>query len=338
MTIVDIARASGVSVTTVSRILNNKPDVAEETRQRVLKLIEEQGFSPHLAWQQLRSGKSHFIALHFPQDFNPPSHGIITSAALGCEEAGYSLNLIANSLSDHELLSVFRSGQADGMILMEILTHDRRVELLRKNELPFVLIGRCADNTGLNYVDLDIGKGVSDAIQYLAALGHTQIGFITLSPVLQEKEYGYTTWALRGYETACEQFGLPNLWRAVDLNTVDSVSVVQKLLAECPGITAIVTPQEIGVPGMIKAIQSMGLRVPEDISLIGLFNESMSELISPPLTTINFPAHEMGCEATRILISLMTGELTGTRQVLLRPELTIRGSTGPVPARITVKS
>jgi LacI family transcriptional regulator len=69
MTIVDIAKASGVSVTTVSRILNNKPDVAEETRQRVLQVIEQHNFSPQLAWQQLRSGKSHFIALHFPQDF-----------------------------------------------------------------------------------------------------------------------------------------------------------------------------------------------------------------------------------------------------------------------------
>ena len=71
-TIVDIAKASGVSITTVSRILNNRPDVADETRQRVLQLIEERGFTPQVAWQQLRSGKSHYIALHFPQDFNPP--------------------------------------------------------------------------------------------------------------------------------------------------------------------------------------------------------------------------------------------------------------------------
>jgi len=331
-TIVDIAEASGVSVATVSRILNNKPDVADETRERVLRLIEERGFAPHLAWQQLRSGKSHFIALHFPQDFNPPSHSIITGAALSCEESGYSLNLIANSLSDNDLLSIFRSGQADGMILMEILTHDRRVELLRKNDLPFVLIGRCADNTGLNYVDLDIGKGVYEAIQYLAALGHHQIGFITLAPVLQEKEYGYATWALRGYEQACAQFGLPNLWCAVDLNSDDSTQVVLDLLNEHPDITAIVTPQEIGVYGVVKAIQAKGLQVPEDISIIGLFNEEMSELIVPPLTTIDFPAHEMGSEATRILIGQMSGELREPYQVLLRPELTVRGSTGPVPA------
>ena len=330
MTIVDIAKASGVSITTVSRILNNKPEVAEETRQRVLKLMEEQGFTPQLAWQQLRSGKSHFIALHYPQDFNPPSQSIITGAAMSCEDAGYSLNLIVNSLSDNELLSIFRSGQADGIILLEILTHDRRVQLLCEHDLPFVMIGRCADNKGLSYVDIDIGKGIADAIQYLTALGHRQIGFITLAPVLKEKEYGYATWALQGYQKACQQFGLPILWRAVDLKNENTESVVLSLLSDHRGMTAIVVPQEIGVPGLLKAMQIKGLRLPEDISIIGLFNDSMSELITPPLSTISFPARDMGGQAARILIGHMTGELTGPQQVLLRPELNIRQSTGPV--------
>ena len=99
-TIVDIAAASGVSVTTVSRILNDKPDVAEETRERVLRVMEEYGFAPQSSWQQIRSGKSYLIAMHFPQDFNPPAHHVIFEAALGCEAAGYSINIIVNSLSD----------------------------------------------------------------------------------------------------------------------------------------------------------------------------------------------------------------------------------------------
>jgi DNA-binding LacI/PurR family transcriptional regulator len=329
-TIVDIAKACGVSVTTVSRILNNKPDVAEDTRQRVLRMIEERGFTPQIAWQQLRSGKSHFIALHFPQDFNPPSHRVITSSAMSCEDAGYSLNLIANSLNANDLLAVFRSGQADGMILMEILTHDWRVELLRQHELPFVLIGRCADNTGLSYVDTDIAQGVQDAIQHLYDLGHRQIAFITLAPVLQEKEYGYTTWAVKGYQKACQQKGLPILWRAVDLKTKDATTVVEDLLNEHPEITAVVTPQDLGVPGILKAVRSKGLSIPGDISVIGLMDSMMSELITPPLTTISFPAHDMGYEAVKILIAHMTGAEFEPQQVLLRPELIVRGSTSPV--------
>jgi LacI family transcriptional regulator len=328
-TIVDIAEASGVSVSTVSRILNDKPDVAEETRQRVLQVIEEHKFAPQTAWQQLRSGKSRVIALHFPQDFNPLAHGIITSAALGCEGAGYSLSLIASSLSDNDLLAIYRSGQADGMILMEILTHDTRAALLRRHELPFVMIGRCADNTGLSYVDLDIGTGVIEAVTHLYALGHREIGFVTLSPVLQEKEYGYATWAVRGYEKVCRQFGLPQHWRAVDLKSLNVEAVVNGLLDDNPQITALVTPQDQGLPGILRVVQARGLRIPADISIIGLISDSMADLTTPPMTTINFPSHDMGYEAAKILTAHLTEGVPLTQQFLLHPELCIRGSTGP---------
>ncbi len=333
VTIVDIAEASGVSVTTVSRVLNNKPDVAEETRQKVLNLMEEQGFAPQITWQQLRSGKSPFIVLNFPQDFNPPSQGIITAAALGCEDADYSLNLIVKSLGDNELLNIFRSGQSDGMILMEILLNDPRIELLKQHEFPFVMIGRCADNTGLSYVDIDIEKGVADAFQHLYDLGHRQIGFVSLVQVVDDKKYGFTNWAVKGCEKACQNHGLPFIWRVVDLNTDSAKSVVLTMLDENPEITAIVTPQHSGVLGVLKAVQEKGLRIPEDISVIGLLENSVGELITPPLTTINFPAHEMGLEAAKILIGHLEGTIDGPRQVLLRPELIVRGSTGPVRAK-----
>lgn len=332
-TIVDIAEASGVSVTTVSRIINNKPDVAEETRQRVLRLMEERGFTPQITWQQLRSGKSPFIALNFPQDFNPPSQGIITAAALGCEKADYSLNLIAKSLNDNDLLSIFRSGQSDGMILMEILLHDQRVELLKQHDFPFVMIGRCADNTDLSFVDIDIEKGVSDAFQHLHDLGHRQIGFVTLTQTQKEKQYGYTTWAVKGYEKACQKYGLSPYWRAVDADLDNAKAVVLALLNEHPELTAIVTPQQGGVLGVLKAIQEKGLRIPEDISLIGLLSDSIGELITPPLTTIGFPASELGLEAARILIGHLEETLTTPQQILFRPEFIVRGSTGPAPSR-----
>ncbi len=328
-TIVDIAAASGVSVTTVSRILNDKPDVAEETRERVLRVMEEYSFAPQSSWQQIRSGKSHLIAMHFPLDFNPPDHRIMFEAALGCEAAGYSINIMVNSLSDNELLAIFRGGQADGMILMEILTHDRRVEVLRQHAYPFVLIGCCADNTGVSFADSDIDYGVTIAMQHLIDLGHRQIGFVTLSPVVQEKEYSYSTRALHSYERACRQHGLPQLWRAVSLNPEAAAAVVQRLLDEHPHLTAIVTPQEHCAIGVLKAIRAKGLRVPDDISVIGSLDASMSELATPPLTTISFPAIEMGREAARILLGQLDGTLTTPQQVLIRPELIVRGSTGP---------
>ena len=114
-TIIDIAKASGVSVSTVSRIINNRPDVSEETRERVLAVIKEPRFAPQVSWQQISSGKSRFITMHYPQ--NPTKHhmlnGSVVGAAVACEESNYSLNAVVSSLDKTSLLSFFRSGQTD---------------------------------------------------------------------------------------------------------------------------------------------------------------------------------------------------------------------------------
>lgn len=329
-TIADIAKAAGVSISTVSRILNNRPDVAEETRQRVLQVIEQEQFVPQFAWQQLRSGKSRFIALHFPQDFNPPAQNIITSAALCCEQAGYSLNLIASSLGEGDLLNIYRSGQADAMILMEVVTHDWRIELLREQGLRFAMIGRCADNTGLSYVDVDIGAGVIQAMAHLVSLGHRNIGLVTMAPISRQQEYGYTTWARKGYEAACRQFNLPNYWRAAEVTGEAVTDTVTTLLDQHPAVTALIMPQHTGVPGLLRAVLGKGLRIPDDISIVGLAGDPLAEMVTPPLTTLSFPGDEMGWQAATILLSQLNGISTRPQQILLSPELTIRGSTGPV--------
>jgi len=332
-TIVDIAKAAGVSVSTVSRILNDKPDVAEETRQRVLRVIEEQRFAPHTAWQQLRSGKSRFIALHFPQDFNPLSQGIITNAALRCEENGFTLNLIVGALSENDLLGIFRSGQADGMILAEILVNDWRVELLRQHTTNFVMIGRCADTDGLSYVDSDIGAGVDDAVAHLVGLGHRAIGFVTLGQPRPEKEYGFTAWARQGYADACRRFGLQAYARVADLSTESVAAIVHELLSQHPEITAIVTPQDSSLAGILKVIAAHGLRIPDDISVVGLLDESIAEVTTPPLTALSFSSRELGFTAADLLVARLDGSSSSSGQILVRPELCVRGSTGPAPTR-----
>jgi DNA-binding LacI/PurR family transcriptional regulator len=332
-TIVDIAKAAGVSVSTVSRILNDKPDVAEETRRRVLQVIEEQRFAPQMSWQQLRSGKSRFVTLHFPQDFNPPSQGIITSAARRCEELGYSLNLLVGPLDENDLLNIYRSGQADATILVEILAHDWRVELLRRHDLRFVMIGRCADLAGLSYVDYDIGSGISDAITHLAALGHRHIGLITLGEVTARKEYGFTAWAKDSYAAACRQYGLPAYWRAAGLSTESVTAVTRQLLADNPQITALVTPQDAAVPGILKATAGLGLRIPDDISIVGLLDETVAEMTTPPLTALSFYSRELGEAAVDMLVAHLNDDNLPPQQLLLRPRLHVRGSTGPAQQR-----
>ncbi len=328
-TIVDIAAAAGVSVATVSRILNNKPDVAEETRERVLRVMDEIGFAPQSAWRQIRSGRTGLIAVHVPQEFNPPAYRLVMSAALGVEDAGYSINIITRTLSDMELLGIFRGRQADGIILLEILTEDRRPELLRDQGYPFVMIGRRTDNEGLSYADVDVEHGMELAVDHLASLGHRRIALLTIDPVVGSQTYGFATWAMRGYEAACAGRRIPSI-TAVGAPTTESMAAsAGRLLDEHPEVTACIAPQEQSVMGLLKAAAARDRRIPADISVVAMIDDSLSELATPPLTTIAFPAEDMGRAAARILIDRMDRGRTPTQQLLVAPGLSPRGSTAP---------
>jgi LacI family transcriptional regulator len=330
-TIVDIAKASGVSISTVSRILNDKPDVSEKTRNKVLNVIKEHGFIQQAQWKQLASGKSRFITMHYPQNHTKHHmlNAFVIGAAAACEESNYSLNIVVSPLDETSLLSFFRSGQTDGMILMEIQMQDWRVELLRQNDFPFVMLGHCKNNTGLSYVDLDVEVGVQMALEHLVGLGHRQIGFVSAEPFsLAETEYGHTHWAVKGYKDACKQYGLPVICERIQV-TMESVEKgVLRLLAENPRLTAIVTSQDMVVTGIIKAIQNRDLRIPEDISIVATTIEQMAELTTPPLTTINAQAEATGYESAKLLIEQLEGNLEGERHILFPFELAVRGSTG----------
>jgi DNA-binding LacI/PurR family transcriptional regulator len=337
-TIYDIAKASGVSVSTVSRILNDKPDVSEETRERVLSVIKEHRFAPQVSWQQLASGKSRFITMHYPQ--NPTKHhmlnAFVVGAAAACEESNYSLNIVVSPLDETSLLSFFRSGQTDGMILMEVQMQDWRVELLRQNNFPFVIFGRCENNTGLSYVDLDVEVGVKMALEHLVGLGHRQIGFVSVEPYpFTEPEsaggYGYTHWAVKGYKDACEQIGLPVICERIPVAMESVEKGVLRLLTENPRLTAIVTSQDTAITGIIKAVQNRELRIPEDISIVATAIEQMAELTTPPLTTINAQAEATSFQAAKILIDQLEEKSDGIQQMLFPFELAVRGSTSTAP-------
>jgi DNA-binding LacI/PurR family transcriptional regulator len=334
-TIVDIAKASGVSISTVSRIINDKPDVSEKTRKKVLDVIKEHRFIQQAPWKQLASGKSRFITLHYPQ--NPARihmmNSFVIGAAAACEEANYSLNVVVSPLDETSLLTFFRSGQTDGMILMEILMQDWRVELLRQNNFPFVMFGHCEDNTGLSYVDFDVEAGIKMAMEHLVGLGHHQIGFVSAEPfeftgTESESGYGHTHWSVKGYKDACEQYGLPVICERVQIAMESVEKRVLHLLAENPQLTAILTSQDMAVTGIIKAVQNRELRIPEDISIVASAIEQMAELTTPPLTTINCQAEAASFQAAMLLIEQLEENSDEERQILFPFELAVRGSTG----------
>lgn len=331
-TIRDVAKEAGVSIATVSRILNDKPDVSHETRTRVENAIGKLGYARSTQWQQLTTGKSRVISLHFPNtqtSTNQVYLNFITGVTTACEERGYRLHLITSDLDESHLLDLYRANASDGTILMKVQLQDWRVELLRKQRLPFVMIGHTENSEGASFIDYDFEAGVRVAIHHLVALGHQNIGYVsTVSS--QHEQHGPTARALQGYKTTCRQLGLPLLYYETDQSLQSVRLTTSHMVNKHPEITAFVTIKEMVEAAIYGAIHELGLRIPHDISVVGLANPQGSELVNPALTALDFPAWLMAFEAGQMLIDQLEGVNTAIQQILKEPTLTIRASTSPV--------
>jgi DNA-binding LacI/PurR family transcriptional regulator len=335
-TIDDVARRAGVSISTVSRILNDKPDVAPATRQRVMEAIQALNYIPHAQAQNLAAGRSRSIALLYPSEsmgFSEMEFEFFVGAAQVAAKAGFLFNLIVNTTTERELVNLFRGSQVDGVILMEIHLQDWRVDLLRENDYPFVLIGRCQDNTGLTFIDVDFENAVMMVCEHLIGLGHRHIGFINLAGSPREQDYGPVVRTRWGYEQACARFQLPSIY-CTALPTIDALSAsAGDLLDAHPELTALITMHSGSLVGILRATEKRGLTVPDDVSVVGIVTDQIAQLITPPLTAVSFPAETMGARAMQMLIRKLRDETYKDRHIILKPPLITRGSTGPAHHR-----
>ncbi len=333
-TIADVAKAAGVSVSTVSRILNGKQDVAKATRERVQKVIEQLGYIPHVQAQRLRAGRTRNIAVLFPINYpgnlpyNPLALDFIIGGAAAAGEQSFFFNLITTPVTRSSLLNLYRSAQVDGVVLMQIHIYDWRVELLRQYGYPFVMIGHCSDNTGLSFIDLDFEPAVMVAFDYLVQQGHRRVGFLSLPQIVRQEGYGPAVRAWTGYEAALQQYTLDALYVQVGFAEQDIFDGTLELLQNYPDLTAIVTAHGCQPFSIVRALDQCGRDVPDDCSIIGMVEDRIAELSSPPLTSVDFPSYDMGYRAVDMLIRTLEGKMAEPEQVLIPPRLVVRQSTG----------
>jgi DNA-binding LacI/PurR family transcriptional regulator len=331
-TIRDVAREAGVSVATVSRVINNRPDTADDTRQQVEDAIRRVGYARSSPWQQITTGKSRAISLLFPYTESSPSHinlDFITGLATACEERDYRLDLITRSVTKEGLLDLYRSSKSDGTILMKVQLHDERVDLLCREGLPFVMIGHTENESGASFIDYDFAAAMRIGMSHLTSLGHQHIGFVSPMPAAH-KQHGPTMRALRSYVQACEEMGLQPLHYETDQSLRHIQLMTSKMLSDHPEITALLTLREMVETAFYCAVHDAGLRIPDDISVLGLMTPDGPELTSPALTALNFPAWHMAYGAGTRLIDELEEVDTAIKEILWEPTLTVRGSTGPV--------
>jgi DNA-binding LacI/PurR family transcriptional regulator len=336
-TIFDIAEAAGVSVSTVSRILNEKPDVSNITRQRVLKIIQDLDYTPHAQARRLARGKSQTIALLDPvnitgeRNIDPLHLDFMIGGADAAGALSYFFNVQTTNINQRTLLDLYRQVQVDGVILMEIFQQDWRVDLLREKDLPFLMIGRSADSENLSYIEMDIESATQVAIRHLVELGHEKIGVITFPNDLRNQGYGPAVHAWKGYQSASAEFNLSQHVREISYSIAEVASATESLLNEEANLTGLVVLTDASVPGALSVLKSHSKRVPEDFSIVGLAVDRIAELMHPKLTAVRFPSYEMGYQAVRLLINRLRDPNHQVEQHILSPELVIRESSGPAP-------
>lgn len=332
----DVAKASGVSVSTVSRVLNNKPDVSERTRQQVQQVIDELGYVPYVQSVQRISTRPLTVMVLYPlYDPHTPVADTHTTGFFGgigheLHEHGYSMQAITTRITPDDLATLCETQTPDGIILMDVTQVDWRVQMLRQYGIPFVLIGQQVDNTGLCLVDVDHSIYVRMALDHLLNLGHRHIGFLTYSQSRYDAGFSPAVQAQLAYNDLCQKYDLPDLSRAASFDATECMEITLDLLASHPEVTAIAAVYGVAAAGAVRALHQLHRHIPADISVIcALATQPEAEQFSPALTAINFPTYAMGVEAARMLLHRLK-EPAYCPQVIIPPQLIERESVGPL--------
>ncbi|MCX8068574.1 MAG: LacI family transcriptional regulator [Anaerolineae bacterium] len=331
----DVARLAGVSRTTVSLVLNNVPDVhiSPETRQRVLEAARQLNYYPDASARRLVSGKTRTIALvwHRGPDqtyrdaFLP---GLLQGVSRAAHHYGYYVLFrpIEPDEPDDAWVELARGRHTDGLILSGPRSDDIALLDLHREGFPLVLHGQFP-GADIPSVDVDNERGAMTALRHLLALGHRRIGMITNAPLA----YTASHQRLTGYRRALEEAGIAFEEALVRYGNFDEESgrrAMESLLALEERPTAVFVASDMVAVGALRALREHGLRVPEDMALVGFDDIAVSRYLTPALTTVHVPAFGLGWSAAELLIRIVEGDIPNETQVRLETELVVRESCG----------
>jgi DNA-binding LacI/PurR family transcriptional regulator len=331
-TMAQIAERAGVALSTVSYVLSGKRAVSEPMRQRVLAAIDELDYKPHGLARALARGTSRTIALFLPSPqwhLIPVQQTFVAGATQATSAADYALLLSTSPEDPATIAGLVSSGRADGVILMEMLAHDPRIEPLSAGGHPFALIGRTEDTTGISYVDVDFGDAVRVGLTHLAELGHRCVALFNFPQELLDAGYTSALLARDVFEERTAELGIRGIHLPCSHLTPDALDVATELLHTAHDCTAAITTGW-QFPGLLGALRGAGLHVPDEFSVISVIAAQYAEMLTPRLTGIEWPAFEAGRLAAEMLIERLEGGEAPARQILIGAELVVRESTGPV--------
>jgi DNA-binding LacI/PurR family transcriptional regulator len=330
-TMAHIAERAGVAISTVSYVLSGKRTVSPEVRERVLAAVEALDYRPHRSARALASGASHTIALFLPSpqwELIPVQQTFVAGATQETSASDYALLLSTSPADPDGIVRLVDTGRADGVILMETLAHDLRIERLKATGRAFTIIGRTADTSGISFVDLDFGAAVEKSLAHLHDLGHRCVALFNFPQDQLEAGYNAALIARDRFEEGAAALGIRGIHLPCPHPAREARAVAAELLrteSECTA--AITTGWQF--TGLLGALRATGVHVPDEFSVVSVIAAQFAEMLTPALTGVEWPAFEAGRLAARILIEHLAGG-SAPRQLLIGGELTVRESTGPV--------
>jgi len=331
LTLDEIANLSGVSRSTVSRVINRQTNVRPETRDQVEKVIARTGYSPNPAARSLAGSRSSTLALVVPETseilFTDPyfSH-LIQGVADACNQYDYTLSLILLPQADnrHRLPNrLLHARLFDGVVVTATYIDDLLVPYLLHNEIPFVSVGQCHDPR-VSYVDADNQGGAYAAVSHLIKLGHTRVATIT-GPTnnlaaLQRKQ---------GYLNALWDHGLAvdeSLIAAGNYTEESGCLAMERLLPFKP--EAIFVASDTMALGALKTLRAAGVAVPRDMAMVGYDDLPPATSADPPLTTVRQPIRQTGRQAVETLLDILEHGQAPPRHIIAPTQLIVRASCG----------
>ncbi|WP_114782514.1 LacI family DNA-binding transcriptional regulator [Botryobacter ruber] len=329
--LIDVAKAAGVSIATVSRVLNNPETVNADTQQRVQQAIKSLNFRPSRVAQRLRSkgGNSKIIGLVLPDIQNPFYVDVIRGIEEVMYEHGYAAimcNFAQDEKRERLYLDILKSESIDGLIVAPVHGRDQKVAGLVLSGLPIVCIDRGLTGVEADVVLVDNQQGAYDAVSHLIKLGHRRIAYISGLPQIPTSRA-----RLAGYEMAFRENELvvdEELIKYGDSKHESGMKLTEELLALPTPPTALFTGNNLITLGALETIHRQGLKIPEEIALVGFDDMYWSISLNPPLTAVKQPGFEMGKRAAELLFQRIKDPSRPTAKVVFDAKLQVRSSCG----------
>jgi DNA-binding LacI/PurR family transcriptional regulator len=325
-TIYDVAKEAGVSIATVSKVINNNGNTTEKTKKKVLHAMEKLNYYPSAVASALTGKKTGTIGLLLPDISNPFYAQLARSIEDQAHELGMSVFMCSteyDSIKERKYIDLLRRKQVDGFIVGSGFNDQSLLESLESHSIPIVMVSQDIPSLKVNTVTVDDYQGGYIATQHLISLGHKRIAIISERIKSSNKR-------IYGYKDAHEDFGL-EIKDDYIIRTKGTIESGRKSLIELLQLpeppSAIFATNELLAIGVIQEAREKSISIPDDLSIIGFDNTILATITIPTLTTVSQPIMEMGKKVVNILSDEIDGKNLKKQRTLFLPELIIRGTT-----------